>query len=290
MPTILTNQARVTYNYNGGQTDFADSNETVTTMLEQYSLAATKTALTNSFRPGYPVTYQMLVTNNGRGPVYNITVTDNMGGAAPTTPLQYVTGSASVYKNGTQTATNPTSTAGNLVFTLTDPLEPGESALITYIANVRPDLDGTVATVSNSAAVAGNGGSTAGPAVAVTPSPVFTVTRQTYADVSIYKQADKSTVVAGDTLTYTFTLTNSGAVPATNVVLTDNLPTNFTVNQVSITSGGATNVVPTADYTVTAGNEITLPNNTATTTSITVPAAANGVPGTAVVTISGTVA
>lgn len=289
MPTILTNQARVTYNYNGGQTDYADSNETVTTMLDQYSLAATKTALTTSFRPGFPVTYQMLVTNNGRGPVQNITVTDNMGGSAPTQPLQYVQGSASLFKNGVYSAITPTTTGGSLGFTLTEPLDPGESALITYVANVRPDLDNTIGSVTNTATVTGNGGSATGPVVTVTPNPAATVIRETYADVSIYKQADKSTVVAGDTLTYTFTLTNSGAVPATNVVVTDNLPANFTVTQVSLTSGGATTVIPASDYSIDTGNRFTLPTTGATTT-ITIPAAAAGVPGTATVTITGTVA
>lgn len=287
MSTILTNQANVAYN-SGGQTNTAGSNTTVTTLLDQYGLTATKTALTSQYRPGENIPYQVLITNNGQGPVYNVTVSDNLGGQTTPPPLTYVSGSGSLYQNGASTPVTPQQTSSGLSFTLPNPLAPGESVLLSYVAQVRSDWNENTSPITNTAAVSGNGGSTTGPVVNVTPSPTATITPEDYADLSLCKQADKDTVVSGDTLTYTMTLTNTGNSPAQNVVLTDTLPQGFQVNQVSLVQNGVTTVVPPSDYTISSNNTITLPNSGATTT-ITVPAASDGVPGVTKVIVSGTV-
>ena len=119
MPTTLINQARIVYTYTGGPTETADSNQTVTTLLDEYSLTAVKTALTSGFRPGTNVTYQFTITNNGRGPVYNITVADNLGSSTTTKPLSYVANSARLFQNGVTTVINPTQDANTMTFALT---------------------------------------------------------------------------------------------------------------------------------------------------------------------------
>ena len=58
MPTVLNNQANISYNYDGSPNpQNAISNTVATTLLDEYSLTATKSALNNSFRPGNNVTY-----------------------------------------------------------------------------------------------------------------------------------------------------------------------------------------------------------------------------------------
>ncbi len=86
--------------------------------------------------------------------------------------------------------------------------------------------------------------------------------------------------MAGEPLTYTFTLTNQGNQAADSVTLTDQLPTGFSVTQVSVSAGGATTVLAPGDYTVAAGNTITIPSTAATVAA----------PGIATVAITGTVA
>ncbi len=116
-----------------------------------------------------------------------------------------------------------------------------------------------------------------------------TITAANFAELAIYKNASADSIVSGDTLTYTFTILNSGNSAATDVVLTDNLPDEFTITSVTVTSEGVTRAYAASEYDVdTTTNTITLPN--ATGLAITVPAATAQGPGITTVTITGTVA
>ena len=81
MPTNLNNQANITYSFAGSGTGAANSNMTTTTLLDEYSLTATKTSLTETFRPGQNLTYIFRLENNGTGPLYTVTVADDLGAA-----------------------------------------------------------------------------------------------------------------------------------------------------------------------------------------------------------------
>ena len=96
MPTNLNNQANITYSFAGSGTGAANSNMTTTTLLDEYSLTATKTSLTETFRPGQNLTYIFRLENNGTGPLYTVTVADDLGAAEGADPLSYVSGSARV--------------------------------------------------------------------------------------------------------------------------------------------------------------------------------------------------
>ena len=62
----MNNQANIAYSYAGGTgTETASSNITTTTLLDEYSLVATKTALTATYRPGEDLTYVIRLENSG---------------------------------------------------------------------------------------------------------------------------------------------------------------------------------------------------------------------------------
>ena len=287
MPTPLNNQASIRYNYSGAGTGTAVSNTVTTNLLDRYTLAATKTPLSSTFRPGENVTYVIRVENNGSGDLYNVTIADDLGGGADT-PLVYNPASLRAYVDSIPVTISPVVQGGTLTAVLTAPLPAGTAAILVYTAQVRPDVDFTLQSITNTVAVTANGGSAAGPAVTVTPSPTATLLRDSYAEVTLYKEADKQSVMAGEPLTYTFTLTNQGNQAADSVTLTDQLPTGFSVTQVSVSAGGATTVLAPGDYTVAADNTITLPSTTGK--AIAVPAATVAAPGIATVAITGTVA
>ena len=287
MPTPLNNQASIRYNYSGAGTGTAVSNTVTTNLLDRYTLAATKTPLSSTFRPGENVTYVIRVENNGSGDLYNVTIADDLGGGADT-PLVYNPASLRAYVDSIPVTISPVVQGGTLTAVLPAPLPAGTAAILVYTAQVRPDVDFTLQSITNTVAVTANGGSAAGPAVTVTPSPSATLLRDSYAEVTLYKEADKQSVMAGEPLTYTFTLTNQGNQAADSVTLTDQLPTGFSVTQVSVSAGGATTVLAPGDYTVAADNTITIPSTTGK--AITVPAATVAAPGIATVAITGTVA
>ena len=80
MPTPLNNQASIRYSYNNNTGTGAASSNTVTTnLLDRYTLSATKTPLSATFRPGENITYVLRLENNGSGDLYNVTVADNLG-------------------------------------------------------------------------------------------------------------------------------------------------------------------------------------------------------------------
>ncbi len=287
MPTPLNNQASIRYNYSGAGTGTAVSNTVTTNLLDRYTLAATKTPLSSTFRPGENVTYVIRVENNGSGDLYNVTIADDLGGGADT-PLVYNPASLRAYVDSIPVTISPVVQGGTLTAVLPAPLPAGTAAILVYTAQVRPDVDFTLQSITNTVAVTANGGSAAGPAVTVTPSPTATLLRDSYAEVTLYKEADKQSVMAGEPLTYTFTLTNQGNQAADSVTLTDQLPTGFSVTQVSVSAGGATTVLAPGDYTVAADNTITIPSTTGK--AIAVPAATVAAPGIATVAITGTVA
>ena len=162
MPTPLNNQASIRYNYSGAGTGTAVSNTVTTNLLDRYTLAATKTPLSSTFRPGENVTYVIRVENNGSGDLYNVTIADDLGGGADT-PLVYNPASLRAYVDSIPVTISPVVQGGTLTAVLPAPLPAGTAAILVYTAQVRPDVDFTLQSITNTVAVTANGGSAAGP-------------------------------------------------------------------------------------------------------------------------------
>lgn len=70
------------------------------------------------------------------------------------------------------------------------------------------------------------------------------------ASISIDKSADKNSAQLGDTITYTFTIANSGNVTISNLSLEDDMLGEINLDEVTSLSPGE-NIAATATYTVT---------------------------------------
>lgn len=276
MPTNLPNRAQITFN----GSDVVLSNETNTTLVNRFSMSVTKDSVTSTVIPGENAVYVVRVENTGEGVLYNPVLTDNLGGG----DLTYVEGSALFYKNGDPiTGTATVNGPEELVFSVDTTLDEDDSLMIIYAASVSASQ---TENITNSIVGVARGGSESGCEVTDTDPEEIEVSG--VARVSIFKTASEETVSCGDTLTYTFTLMNTGREAAEDITFTDALPEQFTVTAVSHTTDNVTTPIDPSDYTITLPNTLTIPA-AGSSLEIDVPAATDEGPGITIITVTGTI-
>lgn len=228
MSTTISNQASITYEYNG-LSGTAVSNIATVTLLDPLTVG--KTALGDTYTAGEEITYILTTNNTGSAALNNIEIEDNLGtysckGMNPVTPLTY-TGPAFLYINGVFTASlTPEICSDCVVFTIPS-LPANSNAIIVYKAETNEfaplTKDSTITNVAIWSTAGLNGELTASETIKV----------EEYADVTIQKDMSPDPVQENSSLTYTFTLNNYGNTEADNVVLSDvfnnPIPRNLTV-------------------------------------------------------------
>lgn len=230
-----------------GPVDDAPGNNTstvgVTASSTSADLSIAKSASGN-VNAGQPLTYTIVVTNNGPDPSTNVTMTDNLGNLITAGGLQSITTT-----QGTCTPATPASGPSQTVSCNLGTLANGASATIQI--TVLPSIAVT-GTRSNTATVyspdIGDPNQTNNSATAT--SRVTAVV-----DLALTKTATPSTVPAGAPLTYQVTVKNNGPSTAQAVSMTDTLPTGATfIKVVSVSNGGS---CPTSPAAGAAGGTLT---------------------------------
>lgn len=281
----FTNQARLSYN-----NTVVNSNVAVGEILE--ALAATKTAVIDTYSRGDNITYVISAVNSGTTALNGLTLSDDLGGYTYDTqtlyPLSYVQGSLRVFVNGLLVPT-PTVTAGPPLVINGLNIPAGGNIIVIYEAELTPfaPLD-TVDSITNIATLSG-----AGIPTAVTVAE--TVTPAAEPELTITKSIEPVPVTENGVVTYTFVIQNYGNTP---VVATDNASVSDLFDPV------LTNLSVIFNGTVwTEGTEYTYDVTTGLFTTvqsqITVPAAtytrdpATGeviiTPGVSTLSVSGTI-
>lgn len=283
MATTFTNKATLTVN---GVT--AVSN-TVTGEIAD-NLTVTKSALTDGYVTGAEKTFVLTMANTGETPLTGLTVSDNLGGYVfgeqTLTPLTYTAGSARYFVNGTPQGS--VTVAGGPPLTFTGISVPaGGNATLVYQAEANEYAPlGAGASLTNTATVTGAAlmaPATANAEIAADDGPLLTLT----------KAVNPATVTAGGTLTYTFTIENGGGAAETADGIVFNDVFNPALTGLTVTLNGA--AMPATDYTYDPATGAFAVDAGV----ITVPAATysqdpdtgvwNTLPGTSVLTVSGTV-
>lgn len=190
------------------------SNTVSTTVNADYTLSLTKTASPDPVAPGGDILYTLTYSNTG-----NITSPDLYLNDAVPTNTTFV----SATDGGTETAGNVSWYVGMLA--------PGTTLSTTLDVMVDPSVaDGTI--ISNTATLTDNAN------VNVSSSVDTTVTAAPAPIITLSKTASPDPVTAGNDLTYTIDFANIGTAEATNVVITDPIPTGTTYVDASATNNG----------------------------------------------------
>lgn len=279
------NQA--TLSYNGISTN---SNITVGELVEVLSM--TKTAIADTYTDGDNVVYVINIVNSGTLPFTGLTLTDNLGaytvGEKIYVPLTYNTGTLRYYTGGTL-QTTPTVTAGDTLEISDFSVPANSNTTIVYQVKLNEFAPlAAESSVTNTATLTGGG-------ITTPITATETINASSEAVLTISKALCPSTVTENGEVTYTFVIQNTGntaAVAADNASVTDTF--NPILNGLSVTfNGTAWTLGDDYAYNTATGEFATVPGK------ITVPAATftqdteTGVytitPGTAILTVKGTI-
>ncbi len=220
--TVLTNEASVS----ADETDPISGNNTDTedTVITQVNdLAIAKSATPEPAVAGEQVTWTITVSNNGPSNATNITIQDQLPAGV-------------TFAGGEFTCNDLPNGAPAALVTCTIPgVAAGDSVDLTIVGDIDANLvSGDI--FENSVAITGYDGTD--PNLdnndAIAPS---TIDRN--AGLMLTKSASPSSVVAGEDITWTLTLTNDGPSSASGVTLTDALPAGVTFVSLDVVSGVA---------------------------------------------------
>ncbi len=298
MSRTFTNQSTVSYDYEGATSTKTNTSNIVTsTMNDRVSFSVEKTSLATDFSAGDVLTYLIHVTNTGSDTLNHFTVSDNLGGSDL---LSYVDGTARLFIDGTLKDITPTST-DPLEFVISETVVRDQEFILMFNAMVESDVDEDVTEIENSVTVRGcstcgcgcdndNDSSTSDSESdenrrCHTETATLTIPRRNSAELLITKSASRDNFSCGDEFDYFITLTNNGNLDASNVVVKDKMPDEFTLTEVHMENGGNHYMFNSSEYDVDDENNLTVPN--ATGTAILVPTSSLGRDNSTVIRIHG---
>jgi uncharacterized repeat protein (TIGR01451 family) len=233
----------------------------------QADLLTTNVASPTSVAAGSNVTYTQSVTNNGPAAATAVSFTQS---TPPNSNFQSI-----IIPSGWSCTTPAVGAAGTI--TCTDAsLAVNGTAGFTIVLQVNSGTASGTSIAETASATASN---IVPNLTGNTSTAIVVVANANSANVTILKSATPSpTVPSGDTLTYTLAIANSGPSSATNVTITDSLPTDVTYLSVNTNVGTCSQ----AGGTVTCLLGTMTNGATATITILTLA----GAPGTATNTAS----
>ncbi|MCC2370069.1 DUF11 domain-containing protein, partial [Bacillus cereus] len=255
LPTLnpISNSASITYHYvvDPSQPSITTSNQsnTTTTQINSAILTAQKNSNVSTVDIGQDITYTVTITNSSNVSATNVIFTDLIPDGTSFEPNSFTL-------NGT-TIPNANIITGVPI----GDIAPNESVIVAFhiIANEIPAIN----PITNQASVRFQHiVNPANPPVSKNITSNNVTTKIESAILNTIKIGDKTFATIGDTITYTTTITNTGNIPANNVIFSDPLPswTQFVTGSVVVDG----TPLPSASIIDGVGINTISPNQTVT--------------------------
>jgi len=253
-PATVTNTAIVA---GGGEINLANDTATdVASVVSNADLSVTDSGTPNPVAAGANITYTQVVTNNGPSAADNATLVVNIPANTTFVSMATPAGWSCIGPGG----------GSNVVCTNVD-MAGSTSGTFTLVVKVNAGTaNGTVITAMASVSSSANDPNSANNTATVT-----TIVGNTSQNLSVTNVASPNPVQAGNNITYTQVVTNTGTTAATTATFTEATPANTTFASITMPPGwtctpapppvscqnasvaGGTSGVFTVVYTVNAG-------------------------------------
>jgi uncharacterized repeat protein (TIGR01451 family) len=182
-----------------------------TRVVARVDLVLTKSDTPDPVVAGTALTYTLTVTNDGPSQATNVILNDTLPGG-----VEFIT------------ATAACDAANDLVTCPLGSLAPLQTNVVTIAVSVRPSTRGTITNTAQVTSAQGEEDTNPSNNTDIEVTTAIT----TQVDLVLSKTAP-ATVIAGDLVTYTLTVTNDGPSLATGVRLSDTLPLSVTFSSAS---------------------------------------------------------
>ncbi|SCC12579.1 DUF7507 domain-containing protein [Bacillus mycoides] len=218
LPTLnpITNSASSTYHYvvdpNQPPTITSNQSNTTTTQINTAILTAQKSTNVSTVDIGQDIVYTVTITNSGNVSATNVIFTDLIPDGTSFEPNSFTL-------NGTSIPN-----ANIITGVPIGDIAPNQSVIVAFHINANeiPPIN----PITNQASVSFQHiVNPANPPVSKNITSNNVTTKVESAILTTIKIGDKTFATIGDTITYTTTITNTGNIPANNVIFSDPLPT-----------------------------------------------------------------
>ncbi len=214
-PGVITNNVSVASSTSDPDMNNNSDGEDTTVYVLQADLSVTKSDDVDPVTDGEPLTYTVVVTNNGLDAAENVTLSDTLPVGTAFNFATITQGTCAIGFPLLQCQLGTLDVGDNV--TLTVRVTPSSPGVITNTVSVTSDTDD--------------------PATSNNSDSEDTTVNARQADLSVTKSDDVDPVTEGEPLTYTIIVTNNGPHEAENVTLNDTLPTGASFKFATITQG-----------------------------------------------------
>lgn len=170
-------------------------------------------------------------------PITNISITDTLGYINNKTSFAFIEDSIKAFINQNDVNVNFTKSANNIKFTFNNIIYPKDVLIISYL--IKPNIENEI--IKSTITVSSTN---------ITNSKTIELKPKKYANISINKKISDEKIVKNENFNIYYEIINNGNIEAKNLILTDQLPQDFSLLKICLNKEGIESVLDKNYYTL----------------------------------------